>query len=362
MIRVESAELYNVRSHQRELFNFVPTVNAIVGPNGSGKTSLIEALYALLRGSSFRGSLGEMLSYSAPSYQIKISLKNDRDDKKFERSFRYVTTNETVAKKWLIQSKQYARLPLAARLPTVLFEPDLGRLVTGSPERRRQYLDNIASQLDVEVALAQTRFDRILRQRNQLLKNLSSTGVINPPEELFVWNTQLAMYSQTIVSARVGLIKKLQKDITKYYKQLGGDDDVLLTYKSSVSTDPEVYASKLVQFLEAATQRDLLIGHTSFGPHRDELEIRLSDQPAVERASRGEVRTIVIALKLLETEILAKQFSKSDIKPILLLDDVLSELDLVHQERVLAGFKDYQVFLTTTDSHTLTPGTHTLAL
>jgi DNA replication and repair protein RecF len=117
-----------------------------------------------------------------------------------------------------------------------------------------------------------------------------------------------------------------------------------------------------MQFLEASIQRDIILGYTAFGPHRDDIEVRLADQPALERASRGEVRTLVIALKLLETELLSQHFAGSTIQPTLLLDDVLSELDLVHQERVLAGFKDHQVFLTTTDAHALTPGVHTIAL
>jgi DNA replication and repair protein RecF len=200
-----------------------------------------------------------------------------------------------------------------------------------------------------------------LKQRNQLLKQLRENPN-NIPDQLFIWNTQLAHLSEQIVTARLQVINQLQSKIDSFYRELGGTDPVELSYQSGVSSDQALYPSKLLQLFESSIQRDIMLGHTSFGPHRDDLNVRLADQPAAERASRGEVRTVVIALKLLETNMLSEHFAKNELRPTLLLDDVLSELDLVHQERVLAGFKDHQVFITTTDAHALTPGVHTIAL
>lgn len=357
--KVASLQLSNVRSHQATDFQFVSGMNAIVGPNGSGKTTVLEALYTLLRGSSFKGTISEIARYSENRFRMHLELRSEKS--KFERSLSFQQNEEVAQKKWQIEGKSTARLPIASRLPVVLFEPDLARLISGSPERRRHYLDHIASQLDLEIAITQNRFERTLKQRNQLLKKLRESTA-QPTDELFIWNTQLARLSEVIVAARHQVLERLQKEISTYYQNLGGTDQVLLTYTSRVSSDPSNYASRLMQFLEASIQRDIILGYTAFGPHRDDIEVRLADQPALERASRGEVRTLVIALKLLETELLSQHFAGSTIQPTLLLDDVLSELDLVHQERVLAGFKDHQVFLTTTDAHALTPGVHTIAL
>lgn len=360
MSGIKKLDVYNVRSHQTGSFDFVDTMNAIVGPNGIGKTTLIESLYVLLQGKSFKGSINEIATYGSNQFRIKADVITSATS--HERALGFQQVELAAQKKWKIDGKSYARLPARERLPVVLFEPDLARLINGSPERRRSYLDQIAAQLNIEVASAQNRFERTIKQRNKLLKQLRESHIFSANDELFIWNTQLAHLSEQIIESRQLVIEKLQAEISEYYARLGGTDDIFLTYLSSVSSDPKTYASRLLQFLETSVTRDIALGYTSFGPHRDDLEIRLADQPAADRASRGEIRTIVIALKLLETELLASHFSKQNISPTLLLDDVLSELDLVHQERVLEGFKDYQVFITTTDAHALTPGVHTIAL
>lgn len=359
MIGIKDLRLYNVRSHQNADFQFVRDMNAIVGPNGSGKTTVIETLYTLLRGSSFKGSVSEMMHYGSHEFKAALTLRTESTE--HTRSLHYQQTQEASLRKWLVDEKKYARLPFSARLPVVLFEPDIARLITGSPSRRRDYLDNLAGQLDPSIAKTQNQFHRSLEQRNQLLKQIREAS-ITPTDQLFVWNTQLVQLAVQIIQARLFIVDLLQSEISSEYRQLGGQDDIFLTYNSTIAGDPSQYASRLLQFLETSLQRDIALGYTTFGPHRDDLEIRLADQPAAARASRGEVRTVVIALKLLETTLLSRHYEKDNIKPVLLLDDVLSELDLVHQEQVLAGLKDHQVFLTTTDAHALTPGVHTIAL
>lgn len=353
-------ELHFVRSHTKAQYTFATDMNAIVGPNGSGKTTILEALYTLLRGSSFKGTINDLVQYGQP--QMKASTTLSGDSTSHTRDLRVQITDASSIRKWTIDSKNHARLPIASRLPVVLFEPELSRLISGNPQRRRDYLDHIAAQLDFKAAADQHKFDRILKQRNQLLKKLRDTNTTTAPSDLFIWNTQLAHTAESIVRARTTVIELLQSRVTNQYKGLGGSDTVSLLYSSNVSKSYTHYADKLLQFLESSLLRDIALGHTSFGPHRDDMVVHLASQPAIDRASRGEVRTIVIALKMLETQLLSDHYKPQNISPILLLDDVLSELDLVHQERVLDGLKDHQVFITTTDAHALTPQVHTIYL
>lgn len=359
MKRIKNVRLGNVRSHTTTSFQFAGDMNAIVGPNGSGKTTLLEALYVLLRGSSFRGSLHELLQRGQSQYKIESTLQSDSTD--HTRSLSLIQLEGSSQKKWALDDKKYARLPVGNRLPVVLFEPDLARLISGGPQRRREYLDTLTGQLDIEVAIAQNKFERTLRQRNQLLKVLAKNHRASR-DDLFAWNTQLAHLSETIVTARHTVLERLQKEISTMYQQLGGEDTIALIYKSPVASEGAAYASRLLKYLEEHLERDIVLGHTTFGPHRDDIEVLLADQPAIERASRGEIRTIVIALKMLETTVLAQYYKPNGVTPTLLLDDVLSELDLSHQERVLAGLKGHQVFITTTDAHALTAGVHTIYL
>lgn len=349
-----------MRSHIKSSYTFDDHMNAIVGPNGSGKTSVIESLYVLLKGSSFKGTVSDMVKHGQNNLAIGIDINTDSTS--HTRSLKVLKTEETTQKKWSIDNKKYSRLPIGERLPVVLFEPNLASLITGSPAKRRLYIDGIAGQLDYEIAKSLTKFDRILVQRNKLIKSNNSLDNTGVKSQLFVWNTQLAHESEKIIKARHKLISKLQSELSSYYRQLGGTDDIRIKYKSSNSNDPENYASNMMSNLDSNLSRDLVLGYTTIGPHRDDVIFEISDKPASIRASRGEVRTIVIALKLLETALLSDQASPYGIKPTLLLDDVLSELDLSHQEKVLDGLKDHQVFITTTDAHALSPGVHTIFL
>ena len=357
---IKNLQLRSLRSHDSADFVFDEYMNAIVGPNGSGKTTILEAIYCLLQGTSFRGSISEMAKYG--SSQFKIQLDYFSKSNSHKRNLNFLQVDDSSQKKWKVNEKSSARLPLGSRLPVVLFEPDFSRLITGSPGRRRVYLDTLASQLDIEVASAQKKFERTLKQRNNLLKKMRDSTISDTNSELFIWDTQLAHLSESIIAARFAIIEQLQQKLSDHYKNLGGTDEIFINYQSTTCLYPETYASKLLQFLQASRKRDIIFGYTSFGPHRDDFEVRIADQPAESRASRGEVRTIVVALKLLETEILSNHFEPFNIKPILLLDDVLSELDLLHQEKILNGLKNHQVFITTTDAHAISAGVHTIAL
>jgi DNA replication and repair protein RecF len=182
------------------------------------------------------------------------------------------------------------------------------------------------------------RYERALLQRNKLLKRQAST------EELFAWNISLAQYGAQMIDIRVRLIERLNMGLLPTYRTIAQTKDaVSLHYSHTVIDQTE---QKLLTELEARTEHDRVLGFTSVGPHRHDVLFRFNDAPAIGSASRGEVRTIILALKFLEVDIVQEV---TDQPPIVLLDDVLSELDDKRQSHLATKFKNHQIIMTSTN-------------
>jgi DNA replication and repair protein RecF len=248
----------------------------------------------------------------------------------------------SIAKTYLLDDQQKKRLPLADTIPVVLFEPDDLQQLTTSPGRRRDFVDTILGQVDAEFKRQQRDYARVLAQRNRLLKQ----GTLAAKDSIFAWNIRLSDLGGQIVTKRVQLLKQLNKGLGKSYSQLASRPHrVLLTYQSTLS--PTQYASQMLKNLELSLEKDILRGFTGLGPHRDDIEITINNTPIAQHASRGETRTTLLALKIQETHLIEKV---RDQKPLLLLDDVFSELDGARRTALTEFIKDYQSFITTTDA------------
>ena len=324
----------NVRSHGDYVLHPDPTVTIITGLNGSGKTSLLEAVYVALRGTSFKGSDSDILSHEAPWWRIDLSLGDDIRTVKFDPS------KETGRKQFTIDEKISYRIPPKSKYPVVLFEPDDLRLLSGSPARRRKFIDTLISQIDPQYGTALRKYERSLKQRNNLLK----TGTIND-DELFAWNVSLAENGSYIISQRQSYINTLNEGLEPLYGDISGTDDkVSIMYSKPY---PDAVKQSLLNELQASRQRDVYLGNTSVGPHRHDVIFHLNSNPAQTVASRGESRTIVLALKFLEVGITEKHTGK---KPVVLLDDVFSELDATRQKLLTDYLKENQILITSATS------------
>jgi DNA replication and repair protein RecF len=328
---IQSLTVENVRSHKRFSRKLSDTVTVITGPNGSGKTSLIEAIMIALNGHSFKGTDQELLHRGADWWRIDLQT-NDQ-----ERTVKYQPDNPK-KKQFIVDGKETIRLPITSRYPIVLFEPDDLRLLNGSPSRRRAFVDRFAGQLIPDYSRVLRRYERALLQRNKLLKNKSSK------DTLFAWNVSLAKYGAQIIDIRVRLIERLNSGLSGTYRTIAQTkDNVSLHYSHTVIDHTE---QKLLTELENRTERDMILGFTSIGPHRHDVMFRFNDAPAIGSASRGEIRTIILALKFLEVDILQEV---TDNPPIVLLDDVLSELDDNRQIHLATKFQNHQIIMTSTN-------------
>lgn len=329
--------LKQFRSYQDESFEFGPGVNIIFGPNASGKTNLLEAILVIARGSSYRANDSDLIMFDKPWARLDSSAEPSG-----ERTVKIVRENTKSTKSYLLDSKPFTRLTRGAKLPAVLFEPDHLLLFNGQPEARRQYLDDTLEQLIPEYGPARRHYRRVLSQRNALLKR-------NPPgiaRQVFVWNVRLSELGGYIAKERTLLISKLDASLGGLYESIAGKGArVSSSYHSSVPL--KNYETALLHKLESSLENDIIRGFTAYGPHRDDLIISFDGVPAHETASRGETRTALLALKIFELGLLEETSGQ---KPLLLLDDVFSELDGKRRHALTDFLQPYQTFITTTDA------------
>jgi DNA replication and repair protein RecF len=329
--------LQNFRSYNDESFEFTPSVNIIVGPNASGKTNLLEAILLVSKGSSYRAKDIELVQFDKPWARVEVHTGSGDS-----RIAQVKPESERADKQFRINDQPFKRLSLPKTLPVVLFEPNHLQLLTSGPELRRQFMDDLLEQTQLGFASVRRQYKRALAQRNALLKH----GRAKAETQLFAWNVRLSELGSQVVMARLQLIADMSAQIDTLYKKLSGSkESIKLGYSSNVSA--ENYASDLIKKLEAHEAADFERGFTAYGPHRDDLQIFIDEHPAQGSASRGETRTLLLVLKVLEAQLLEQARGA---KPLLLLDDVFSELDGARRQALTRFLRGYQTFITTTDA------------
>jgi len=340
---LKRVSLANVRSYDLASFDVDPHVTLVLGPNGSGKTTILEAVYLLMRGTSFRGRDRDVVAYGRDALEAKLEL----DDMPVRRVRLGTGPEERIVKAFTVADSNSARLAQKDRLPVVLFEPDELRLLSSSPQRRRDFLDGIIARLSPTYSAVLSRFGRALLQRNELLKQHEAMNATDWQNHLFAWDVKFAELSASIIKARTNFIVHANQHLSRIYSELAGADHVVTArYVTPFPVVDDSLHQSLLHKLEASRRMDAVRGFTSVGPHRDDLELSLDTHAAAESASRGEMRTIMLAFKLLEVEL---QEHHSGLRPLILLDDVFSELDTTREGRLMHALKDHQTIITATD-------------
>lgn len=333
---ITDLRLQNFRSYKDSSFEFGEGVNIVVGPNASGKTNLLEAVLIIARGSSYRARDSELVAWNKPWARLDADMSDSH-----HRATKII--NEPLpSKTYDLDGKVYKRLTLQHSLPVVLFEPNHLQLLTGSPERRRDYLDDLLEQTQPGYGTLRRKYKRALAQRNSLLKQ--SVGSLR--DQVFPWDLRLSELAGQIVRARQDLANRLNEELPKLYKKISGTrNSVTCLYDCRWAA--EHYESHLLKRLETGLEDDRLRGFTGAGPHREDLAVLFDGRPASETASRGEIRTAILALKITELKIIEAARDKT---PLLLLDDVFSELDGKRRHALTDYLAPYQTFITTTDA------------
>lgn len=323
---IESVSLANLRNHVRFTCHFSPDITLLYGKNGAGKTGVLEAVHIALRGTSFRGSDREIVASDKAMYGIDVVTDVDR------RKITYA--RQTRKKEITVNAVSSQRMLAKNRYPVVVFTPDDLRLLEGSPSRRRAYLDTMISQTSPSHMTTVRRYERALLQRNNLLKDTLATT-----DDIFPWDVLVAEYGSKIIEARLAMIGMINAQLREAYGAIAGaPEHVAVRYSHHEEHSPH----HLLTQLKHSFAHDRRFGYTTIGPHRHDMIMYFRERLAAEVASRGENRTLVLALKQIETSIIESE-AKS---PIVLLDDVYGELDDVRRRQLSHIFTGQQTIIT----------------
>jgi len=324
--------------------------NFLVGDNGQGKTNALEAHYYLSAGDSFRVSR-EAWAIKAGELFARIEARFELDNGNPRIATVVLERDELgLTKNFRLDNAKVSRADFLGSFFMVLFAPENVSLMRLQSVTRRAFMNHIIAKVDPTYHDDLMSYAKALRQRNQLLVQIRRHQ--SDVEELSPWDDRMSVLGSQIIKKRQALIDALGVWVGPIYSQITGkrEDRLRVVYQTDAGViEPGQYISQLIKNRD----EDIRYGHTTFGPHRDDLVFLINDMDAKQIASQGEFRLMIVALKLAEGEYIRKQLQE---KPIYLLDDIFSELDESNSKRVVEFLGDSQVVVTTTDRHKISKG------
>jgi DNA replication and repair protein RecF len=335
-VLVDSVELVDFRNYEELKITLTAGTTAILGRNGQGKTNLAEAISFLATLESFRGAPNEALVRRGADRAYVRAAVIDDDGR---RSLIECEIARSGPSRVQVNRQRLPRTrDLLGVIRTSVFSPDDLVLVKGSPGERRRFLDTSLTALAVRNDALRRDLDRAIRQRSVLLRQSGGRLDESAAATLDVWDGRMAELGDLLGTERARLVERLEPLVIEAYSRLAGVDmSVRLDY------DPEWRRSGLADALARSRQDDLRRGVSTVGPHRDELELELDGMPARTHASQGEQRTLALALRLAAHRLIAERVGST---PILVLDDVLSELDEDRATALLDDLPAGQIVIT----------------
>ncbi len=298
-----------------------PGVNVFIGANGQGKTNLLEAVAMLALSASPRARRElELVGPVAPASRIEAEVESS--GRRMELTIALAVDGARAHRTIEVDGARRRAVDLPGHFRVTLFWPDDLGLIKAGPEQRRRFLNQLLVQVEPGYARALSGLRRILEQRNSLLKRIAAGE--DAPGVLEVWNEELVRVGTEVADARATAVRELAPEAARCHAEIGGGERLEIDYLGP----PEDLAAAVQNSLAD----DLRRGSTSVGPHRDDLRVLLDGRDARGYASQGQQRTAVVSLKLAEAELVARRTGE---RPVLLLDDVLSELDLERRGALL---------------------------
>lgn len=341
-MRALEVKFENYRNLKNDIIQPCEGVNIIYGDNAQGKTNLLEAIWLFCGGHSFRSS------------KDSETIKWDKDYARLEMRF-FGQEREQTAKILINNGKKQVEIngiekksaaALIEKFCAVVFSPEHLNLIKRGPSQRRKFIDSAICREKLQNAVILSKYNRVLVQRNSLLKDIYRRPSLE--ETLSVWDEPLIMNGAMLIKKRMDYVEMLSQRAKNYHNGISKNSENLeINYVSSIeakiSDSTDEIAEKFRKKLEDNRKDDIRTGITNFGPHRDDIEILINGKNTRAFGSQGQQRSAVLSLKLAEASVLKERMGE---EPVILLDDVLSELDSKRQDFLLNELKDCQVFIT----------------
>jgi len=338
-MKITNLELNNFRNYTNSKVSFFDGVNFIVGKNAQGKTNLLESIYIISVGKSPKNSKDKQI------------VKFNSQRAKIDCTFNTIAGNKNIQMYLDKQDKKSIKVnnlnilkltELVGILSVVYFSPDEMKLIKEVPEDRRAFLDVSISQFDKPYLYNLLKYNRILKMRNQILKSFDSNE--SKIEQLKLFTPQLIDTAEKIITKRLEFLEKLKVYAENIHKTLTISENLQISYSYSLKENKTIKQDLTEQF-EKNIDKELELGYTCLGPHRDDIVFKINDLDCKQFASQGQQRTVALVVKLSLMEVIKDEIGEY---PILLLDDVLSELDEGRQNRLLNMTTKYQTLISCT--------------
>lgn len=351
MFRLTKIAITQFKNYNLSSFNITERIIGICGLNGRGKTNLIDAIfYCCFTKSYFSKTDGLNIQFDKDGFRLESLFELDGEIQKI------VCIHRTMGKKELmLNDVPYEKFSKhIGRFPVVMIAPDDIEMITGGSEERRKFIDTVMSQMDGDYLQQLIQYNKILLQRNSLLKRFAEQGKTDQPL-LEVINDQLVKPGNFIYSKRKIFTRELMPLIQKFYHQIADNDEVI-----SLQFDSHLNEYSFENLLNQFREKDLMLQRTNTGIHKDDISMQLNGQPFKTTASQGQRKSLLFALKLAEFELLKQN---KGFTPLLLLDDVFEKLDDNRMQQLLQWVcieNEGQVFITDTHKHRLEEAFHGL--
>lgn len=340
-MKIKRIEIQNFRNYENLDLDIGEGINVFLGKNAQGKTNLLETIYFCGIGKSFRQVKDkEVINWKKDSAKIKLEI-----EKKFRKSQIELIFNKEIKKIIKIDGISIKRTgEILGELPIVFFSPDELRLIKDSPEERRRFMNIDISQTNKRYFYLLGRYEKILANRNKLLKTTKEFEVLR--NMIDIWDRSLVEIAEKISKEREKFIKEIAPFAEMAHSYISNGKEKLEIRYKGYDPGKNDFKESMLKTLQKNLEKDYKLGYTTIGPHRDDLDIYLNDIEVKNFGSQGQQRTVALSLKLAELEIIKERTGEY---PILLLDDVFSELDVERRNRLLKFTRRTQTFITCTD-------------